>query len=202
MSEPVTGVEALAQIVDARMIDSSTPVLLVAIGGFGGAGKSTLADALHLALASSWRCAVVAGDDFLTPLCDTLRDDEWGALDRGRLVQDVVEPARQHGGSFTYERYSYTDHTFTSVREVTNAQIVIVESVGLVHLPFAKCWDLTVWVNSSLGVAAEAGKRRDSEYGSDHTELWDTVWAPNDLAYFERFRPDLTADILWSRDDS
>jgi hypothetical protein len=45
-------------------------------------------------------------------------------------------------------------------------------------------------------VTIPRGIARDRRAGNDHDELWRDVWGPNDRSYFERWRPDLAADVV------
>ena len=65
--------------------------IVVGISGFGGAGKSTLARRLVEALPGSAR---LRGDDFLEPGLVGERSDDWSAVERRRLREEVLDPFR------------------------------------------------------------------------------------------------------------
>lgn len=77
---------------------------IVAISGFGGAGKSTLAAALA---AEFEPAAVVSADDFILGQLGE-RGPDWQSIDRRRLVRTVLEPARR-GSPIRYQQYDWAN---------------------------------------------------------------------------------------------
>ena len=74
----------------------------------------------------------------------------------------------------------------------------MVEGIGLIHPEIVSFFDLTVWIDCPLEVASERGRRRDNEsHNVDHDALWRDLWTPNDHDYFEKFRPDQQADVIY-----
>ena len=82
--------------------------------------------------------------------------------------------------------------------ELDQPTSIIVESLGLFVPELAELFDLRVWIDVDLDTATERGRWRDEHvYGNPQTELWLDVWKPNDAAFFNRFRPDQVADVLY-----
>lgn len=166
--------------------------VIVAVGGFGGSGKSTLTRQLSRRFDS----AVISGDDF-TVGRQVGRSDDWASIDRNRLVEQVLSPVTR-GESAKYQRYDWPTDELADWIEVPPVRVLFVEGIGIIHPDLLEYFALSVWVDCSLEVAAERGRYRDKEiYKVDHDDLWRDTWAPNDRDYFDRFRPDQLADIVY-----
>ena len=166
---------------------------IVAISGFGGAGKSTLAAALAKEFEPA---AVVSADDFILGQLGE-RCPDWRSIDRRRLVRTVLDPARR-GSPIRYQQYDWANDRLGEERKVPSAPLLLVEGVGIMHPDLLPYFDLTVWIDCPLEIAAERGRLRAREnHGVDQDALWRDVWVPNDRDYFDQFRPDLLADVIY-----
>lgn len=184
--------DSLLAAVKAKESPTGRP-LLIGISGFGGSGKSTLARKLASVLGG---VEVVTTDDFWVPEQD-LRSDSWDAYDRDRLAREVLTPARE-GQAITYQVFDWDTGALGGWRDVPASPYLVVEGIGLFHPHIFSYFDFTVWVDCPLEVAQERGLRRGrEEYGIDETERWINVWTPNDHDFFERYRPDQQADIVY-----
>lgn len=174
----------------------------VAISGFGGTGKSTLAESLCTAIDSA---VVVPVDDFIIGE-RTQRSTDWATFDRQRLRRSVLEPARI-GQTLSYQRYNsgeWVSGRGGSWRELEIGRLVIVEGCGIIHPLLTPCYDVSAWIDCPHEVALESAKKRDRSetelFGSDDTDqLWNEVWGPNDLDFFNAFKPDELATVLVER---
>jgi len=170
--EKTDDVRVLARAVLALDVPSPRPVI-VGISGFGGAGKSTLADAVARELPG---CLVVAGDEFLLERPPTRRSDNWDVVDRDRLRAQVLKE--------------------------TGVSHLVVEGLGLFVPELVGLFDLRVWLEVDLETATAQGMWRDEHvYDNPQTEFWLDVWKPNDADFFRRHRPDLAADIVFTPPD-
>lgn len=199
MTLTVTSEEALARHIYGRLHPERATI--VAVSGYGGAGKSTLAARLAAALGGA---AVVPVDDFWLPERDA-RSSDWSAYDWPRLREQVLEPARRGDRVLRYQPLDPRDALAGSGdgerawREVAPVAALIVEGVGLLRPDLLPDFDVTVWIDCPLEVAAERGILRDrAEYGIETAADWRERWVPNDRDFFARFRPDLAADFLYS----
>jgi len=166
--------------------------IIVAISGFGGAGKSTLAAALAEGVEHA---EVVSTDDFSLAQ-QRKRCPDWATIDRHRLVREVLDPARS-GSPISYHQYDWPNDRLGEPRAVRPAPLLLVEGIGLIHPDILSFFDLTVWIDCQLEIASERGRRRDRDiYKVDHDALWRDVWTPNDRDYFALFRPDRLADVI------
>ncbi len=183
-----------ARIVDAiQLLEvlGSRPVV-IGISGYGGAGKSTLARQLQSLLPG---CAVVPGDEFLLSRPPTRRSDDWGDVDRRRLVDQVLAPARR-GEAPSYQVLDPETMELGPWVSLVDAEVVVVEGLGLFTPELVDLFDVKVWIDVALATATAQGMWRDEhEYGNAQADLWLEVWQPNDADFFARFRPDLAADV-------
>jgi uridine kinase len=166
--------------------------VVVGISGFGGAGKSTLAERLAGELGSA---TIVSADDFTIDQ-QRQRCDDWSSIDRSRIAKQVLIPARNHE-DLRYQQYDWPNSRLGPWRTVSDFSFLILEGIGIIHPDLLSLLDVTAWIDVPLDVASGRGKYRDREiYHVDHDALWDELWTPNDRDYFERFRPDQAVDFL------
>lgn len=192
MSDPRTvDLDGLVARVSAVAGEAGRPIV-VGVSGVGGAGKSTLARALVARVDGAVR---LRGDDFLSPAGSRLRSDEWDAVDRARLVRDVLEPFRERRSS-TFQRWDWHTGALAAPESLPVGDVLVVDLVGLLHPEALGALDLAVWCDVDPAVAAERGMARDRAAGHDHDALWRDVWVPNDAGFVARHRPRAVADVL------
>jgi uridine kinase len=185
----------LAQIVDeVERMRAERTNLIVAITGFGGAGKSTLTRSLVEALPDSVR---LRGDDFLDPERSHRRSTDWDGVERVRMRSEVLEPFRR-GDTVSFRPYDWDAGRLGPLTVLTSGAILLVDAIGVLHPELEDCFDLTVWIDVDLATAGEQGRERDRRSGHDHDRLWAEVWTPNDRDYAERFGPRERADLLYA----
>jgi uridine kinase len=167
--------------------------VVVGISGFGGSGKSTLARRLVDAVPGSAR---IRGDDFIVPALARERSADWAAIERMRLCRTVLEPFRSgHPGRF--RRYDWTSGDLGPEEPIPEADILVVDAVGLFHPDLDGLIDLGVWVDVDLETATERGKARDRQRGDDDEHVWDDVWMPNERDFAARFARRDRADLRY-----
>lgn len=169
--------------------------MVVAITGFGGAGKSTLSKTLVETIPGSVR---LRGDDFLDPMRSHLRSPDWDGVERDRIRTEVIEPFRR-GDAATYRPYDWDIGELGQPTTLPEATILLVDSIGLLHPDLDGCFDLTIWVDVDLDTAGVQGRARDTRLGRDHDMLWNEVWIPNDRDFAETYDPKGHADLHYRR---
>ncbi|HET7661657.1 MAG TPA: phosphoglycerate transporter [Oryzihumus sp.] len=194
MPQELDSAGALARTVLALDLpEGRAPV--VGVSGFGGSGKSTLAAQLHAHLPGS---TVVPGDEFLRSRPPVGRSEDWDSVDRDRLAEQVLEPARR-GEAQAYQVWDHDTGAPGPWVSLAGATAVIVEGLGLYVPALVGLFDLRVWVDVDLDTATARGMWRDEhEYGNAQADLWAGVWRPNDADFFARHRPDRAAHVLYA----
>jgi uridine kinase len=150
-------------------------LVLVGIGGRGGAGKTTLAQTIPDA-------QVVSTDEFWDG-----REFELSRLRREVLDRLVVGETARFGS------FDWVARRVRGERVVEPVGIVVVEGVCALHRMFRNDYDLRVWVEAPRDVRLARGVARDGEAAR---ETWETVWMPMEDAYVERDDPVAVADLI------
>ncbi|MBL4818048.1 MAG: AAA family ATPase [Deltaproteobacteria bacterium] len=167
-------------------------VVVVAISGFGGSGKSTLADRLrdHFQVADT---QVVRIDNLYSqnPLGPGIFDQsDWPLITR--ILEDVRAGKRlQYRGTDSNGQHVHIDEALP--------QVLIFEGVRLLQPDLMSNFDVSVWIDCPQDLAMKRAKARDREQGnSEETVLqWDTHWGPIDRKYFDMYRPDRLAAVVY-----
>ena len=154
---------------------------VIAIDGPGGAGKSTLAARVAVALDAQ----VVCTDDFASweePL-------EWWP----RLIEQVLEPlSKNHPGR--YQRCDWDTRQLAEWHEVPVAPFLVLEGVSSSRAVFTPYLTFRVWVETPRQERLRRGLERD---GQDAIDLW-RDWMAREDAYVAAERPRERADLVVS----
>jgi uridine kinase len=151
------------------------PLVLVGVGGRGGAGKTTLASALPGA-------QVVPTDAFW--------DGE--SFDLSRLRREVLEPLLR-GETARYAAYDWAARAPAGEREVQPRGLVVIEGVCALHRMFRAAYDVRVWVEAPRELRLARGVARDGEGARAE---WEERWLPSEDRYVERDDPVSSAHVL------
>jgi uridine kinase len=165
--------------------------VLIAIEGFGGSGKTTLAEQLKGALQDAYTINI---DDFIIKA--KLTEPSWdkGAFDRERLEQQVLIPATT-GKDIAYQKLNWASDTLSEPIAVTKVAYLIVEGISSYHPNIAKYYDYKIWVDTPIELAKQRGHARDGS--NENAQHWD-LWAENDLKYQQKYHPEQQADFVVS----
>lgn len=176
MTEAVSREELLRRIEQLRGDRTS----LVAIDGWGGAGKTTLARWL----AERLDATVVCSDDFSRPGAP-----QW---DWDRFGQQILTPLLD-GRPARYQRYDWDEDRLAEWHEVEPGGIVIAEGVSISRRELGNPWDLRVWLDCPYEVRLARVVARD---GVAQDGNWVEDWVAEEEAYVEDQRPHERADFI------
>jgi uridine kinase len=163
--------------------------VLIAIEGFGGAGKTTFADTLAKYLRDAY---VVHMDDFIVK--ERIEEVSWdnGVFDRERLKNQVLEPLK-HGREVRFQKLLWEAEMLSDAVEIPNVRYVIVEGISSYHPDIATYYDIKIWIHAPIEVAGARGQKRDQ--GNENKLKWG-IWANNDRIYQEKYHPERQADFV------
>ncbi|MDP2671935.1 MAG: uridine kinase [Candidatus Daviesbacteria bacterium] len=168
-----------------KQLHVTKKTILIAIDGFGGSGKTTLANKIKDSFSDA---TIVQLDDFYS--------HELNRTDRARILEQVIKPLREER-SARYQIYDWKNKKLTEWRDVKPGGIVIVEGVSMLHDDFNDYWDLRIWVNYLQDEGIKRGIERDKkEYGIDSTHEWVNIWMPQETEYVEMQKPQQKADYI------
>ncbi|GAA2478257.1 hypothetical protein [Terrabacter carboxydivorans] len=161
-------------------------VVVVALDGPSGAGKTTLASGVELALARKGPVSVVHMDH-LYPGWDGL------AQAPGLLTTEVLEPLAS-GRPAAYRIWSWVREEWAGTREVPPCRFLVVEGCGSSVGPAGSYAAVSVFVDADVALRMRRGIERD---GEAYRPQWQR-WADQETALFTadatRERADLVLD--------
>lgn len=152
---------------------------LVGIGGFGCAGKSTLAAELPGA-------QVVSTDAFW--------DGAGFAL--SRLESEVIRPLAS-GRTARFEAWDWAAAAPRGLVTVTAEGVVVIEGVCALHRDFRDAYALRVWLEVDQETRLSRAIARDGEAAR---ATWLERWLPREQRYFDEDQPAACADAVLDGD--
>jgi uridine kinase len=169
---------------------------IIAVSGFGGAGKSTFSDLLG----EMTNIPVIRLDSFAQ---DRLENNPvlWDSMDFDRLEKEVLIPFSNQDEWIKYGNYHWGENRITKTNVVENKGKLIIEGVGLLRPRLNNYFAYKIWVDVPKDESVRRGKKRDREiHNIERDKNWDGIWMVNDTEYFDTFKPKEVADYIFVND--
>lgn len=166
--------------------------VVVAISGFGGSGKTTLAQRLANELEG---VNVISMDDFIVDRL-SVRSEDWEGFDYKRLMKEVLEPIRNNASTIRYHQYDWDQNKLGKLVTVKLSKYVILEGLGILQGDLMKFFNITAWIDVPLQEAIKRGMERDKQTGTENKSSWEEIWQPNDKDFFQKHHPKEHADFI------
>ncbi len=162
-----------------ELLEHKQPVLL-AIDGYGGSGKTTLARAIQSEFPGS---TIITLDDFAT--------DTMSGADRKRFLSQVLTPL-SGGNAANYQKFNWRQKTLADWIIVEPNGLIIFEGVSVLGEDFNSFYDLRVWIDCPFELASQRMKERDQHL---HNPKYFNVWEKEDKEY-GKTEPWKRADVI------
>ena len=165
--------------------------IIIGIEGFGGSGKTTLAEHLKSKLGNAYTVSI---DDFIVK--EKLNEKSWdkGGFDRKRLEEQVLIPATSNI-DIRYQKLIWQTNKLSDFYEIPTVDYLIIEGISCYHPDIAKYYDFKIWVDTPIEIAKKRGQARDGS--NENAVMWD-LWAVNDIKYKDKYHPELIADFTFN----
>ena len=160
-------IEALAEI--CRTGDQP----IIAIDGPAGAGKTTLAPTLSLALAREFTITVIHMDDLYAG---------WDGALGEKLTESLTWITRCHKAkkNLDYSPFNWSEKNFDPPRLHASTSLLILEGVGSSQIAISEHLSTSIW----LDLDPEAGFQRVIERDGEHISAAMKAWLNQQMQHF------------------
>lgn len=178
-----------------KMLESkrSNKTFLLGIDGYGGAGKSTLAQSFKEV--DPDRVTVIHMDDFYKPsnLRELVEENEAGGnWEYDRVKEQILIPLINNQNT-KYQRYDWDTDDMAEWHNVPAGGVVIVEGCYALIDGINEYYHFKIWVHSPKNIRLARGIERDGEH---KRHLWEELWMPAEEHYMQTQKPQEKADLI------
>lgn len=174
-------------------------VIIIAIDGPGGSGKSYFADNLKKYLS---KCQIIHFDDFYhASNSENHNYPEIGSsFDWRRLEKEVLNPLKK-GMITCYQKYDWIKDKICGEYEVKPEGIIIIEGIYCCRKGIRDYYDYKIWIEVDYKLRLNRGIERD---GDEMRYKWEEEWMPKESKYIASkiHNPRENADMIVYGDSS
>ena len=160
---------------------------LIAIDGRAGAGKTTLAHELFLALSLTRNVTVIHLDEVYAGWEDALGE----ALTK--TFTELLESLKQDQ-KYSLPIYNWNIMAFDSRREISPCDLIIIEGVGSAQSIVRECASATIWLDIDPALGLQRVLQRDGVEISEQMNQWQL----DEAQLFQRDQTQKKADFILS----
>ena len=177
-------------ITKIQSISKKKELLLIAIDGVGGSGKTTLANNLQRNLSN---CIIIQTDDLYSP--------ELHTSDILRIKEQVILPL-YNGKEARYQKYDWKTDSLSDWQTIRPNGIIIIEGVFALDNRIIEYYDLKIWIEYPPELGFKRGVARDiTGDGVDNSDKWIRDWMPLEKQYINDQNPKSKADYVINGDE-
>lgn len=154
--------ELIAALAD---ICKSSDQPIIAIDGPAGAGKTTLAATLSLALAPDFTITVIHMDDLY---------DGWDDALGTSLTKSLswITSSHKAGKDLIYSPFNWSQNDFDSPRHCASTTLLILEGVGSSQMAIEEFLSTSIWIDLDPIVGFQRVIERDGDQISESMQGW------------------------------
>lgn len=164
-----------------KILEKQNGFVLIGIDGFGGSGKTHLAQFIKNSLPNT---RIIEMDDFYSP--------KLKRADIERVSAQVLKPLSKFETS-RYQIYLWKEDKFVDADPINRKGVVIIEGVFSLSSELEKYYDIKIWVDCPSDIAMERGILRD---GEEVRNKWVNEWLPSEKEYVATQNPKVKADFV------
>lgn len=168
-------------------------ILLIAIDGPGGSGKSFFTDNLSKYLSN---CQIIHFDDFYYERNSNHHNQSkiGSSFDWNRLENEILIPLNE-GSIAYYQKYDWIKDKVYGKYEVKAEGIILIEGIYSCRKEIRHYYDLSIWIEVDYNIRLKRGVERD---GESMKYKWISKWMPKENEYItsEFHSPREYADII------
>jgi uridine kinase len=153
-------------LIDALLdLCKNDPRPIIAIDGPAGAGKTTLAENLHLALYPYFTSTIIHMDDLY---------DGWEKALTPELSNTLISIAHAHQASapISLTKYDWAHSTFLPAEVIPPAQLLILEGVGSGQRAIRESLTALIWIDIDRRNGLTRVLERDGDGIKDPMQKW------------------------------
>lgn len=138
---------------------------VIAIDGPAGAGKTTLATNLALALAQDLKVQIIHMDDLY---------DGWLNALGPQLSETLAYIVSSHksGKKVKFSKYDWAQSQFSEAQEIPEADLIILEGVGSGQLAIRDELAVLLWIDIDYSLGLERVISRDGDSIKEQMQKW------------------------------